>query len=141
MYSTVTPREAKRLIDEEGYTYVDVRTEQEFVGGHAAGAVNVPVAFAGMVPNRDFLGVVEANFPKDARLVVACKSGGRSARAAEMLARSGYTNVVNMDGGFHGRYDMTGSLVQAGWAGEELPVSTENGEGASYASMASRRNA
>src|SRR3954453_18841208 len=99
MYKNVTPAEAKRLIDEEGYRYVDVRTEEEFEAGHPAGAVNVPVAFAGMRPNREFVGVVEANFPKDAKLVLGCKSGGRSARAAEMLVDSGYASVVNMDGG------------------------------------------
>jgi rhodanese-related sulfurtransferase len=138
MHSTDTPREAKRLIDEESYKYLDVRTEQEFAAGHPEGAVNIPIVFAGMAPNRDFLRVVEANFPKDAHLVVGCKSGGRSARAAQMLEGAGYSDVVNMDGGFHGRFDQMGSLVQAGWADEQLPVSDENGEGTSYASLAAR---
>lgn len=141
MFSNVIPREAKRLIDEEGYRYVDVRTEEEFVAGHADGAVNVPVAFAGMRPNPEFVPVVEANFAKDEKLVLGCKSGGRSARAAEMLVNAGFENVVNMDGGFHGRYDPAGSLAQAGWSAEGLPTSTENGEGTSYASLAGRRGA
>ena len=141
MYSTVTPTEAKRLIDEEGYTYLDVRTVEEFEASHADGAANIPVVFAGMAPNPNFLPVVQANYPTDARLVVACRSGGRSARAADILTRAGYESVANMDGGFHGRYDPMGSLVQAGWAQEQLPVSTESAEGTTYASLAARRNA
>ena len=35
--TSVTPREAKRLVDEEGYTYVDVRSVPEFEQGHPAG--------------------------------------------------------------------------------------------------------
>src|SRR5687767_13989883 len=100
MVSNVTPTEAKRLIDDEGYTYLDVRTVEEFDGGHPAGAYNVPVVHAGMLPNGEFVAVVEATFPKDARLVVGCQSGGRSARAAALLASCGYEHVVNMDGGF-----------------------------------------
>jgi rhodanese-related sulfurtransferase len=128
------------MIDEEGYRYVDVRTEEEFAMGHPDGAVNVPVVYAGMRPNPEFLAVVEASYPKDAKLVLGCKSGGRSARAAGLLIGAGYTDVVNMDGGFHGRYDQMGSLVQAGWSQEGLPTSTDNGDGTSYASLAARRS-
>jgi rhodanese-related sulfurtransferase len=138
MISNVTPREAKRLVDDEGYAYIDVRTEEEFASGHPEGAVNIPVAFAGMVPNPNFVGVVAANFAPESRLVLGCKSGGRSARAAEMLAAAGYTSVVNMDGGFGGRFSPTGALVQPGWREEGLPISSENGEGVSYRSLASR---
>ena len=59
MYKTVTPKEAKNLL-ENGYRYLDVRTEREFAEGHAEGAVNIPIAGEGMVPNPDFVDVVEA---------------------------------------------------------------------------------
>lgn len=134
MYKTVKPSQAKELID-QGYSYVDVRTEGEFEEGHPEGAVNVPLLHNGMVPNTEFLDVMKANFSSDAKLVVGCKSGGRSARAAEMLTGAGYSDVVNMDGGFHGRYDPAGNLVQSGWSQEDLPTSTEIGEGSSYASL------
>jgi rhodanese-related sulfurtransferase len=126
MYKTVTPTEAQRLL-EEGYTYVDVRSEGEYAAGHPEGARNVPVAHAdamGMRPNPDFLSDMERAFPKDSKLVVGCKSGGRSARACEMLEGAGYTDVVNMDGGFHGRYHPGGGLAQPGWTQEGLPTRT-----------------
>ena len=46
MSKTVTPEEAKALLD-QGYVYVDVRSEQEFESGHPAGALNVPISFMG----------------------------------------------------------------------------------------------
>jgi rhodanese-related sulfurtransferase len=128
MVANVTPAEAKRLIDDEGYAYLDVRTVEEFDAGHPAGAYNVPIVHAGMTPNGEFVSVVEAAFPKDAHLVVGCKSGGRSARAAEILASRGYENVVNMDGGFHGRFSPFGELAQSGWAQEGLPTETTSDE-------------
>lgn len=37
--------------------------------------------------------------PKDQKVVMVCKSGGRSLRAAGFLVNHGYTNVVNMQHG------------------------------------------
>jgi rhodanese-related sulfurtransferase len=142
MYKTVTPKEARVLLNDEGYRYIDVRSEVEYGQGHAVGASNVPLLHmqpgVGMVPNPAFVEVMEANFPKDAKLVLACKAGGRSARACEMLERVGYTDVVNMDGGYSGRYDPMGSLVQSGWTQENLPTTTEIEDGTSYESLAAK---
>ena len=79
----------------EGWTYLDVRSIPEFDQGHPVGAVNIPLLhFQGgrMVPNAAFQRVVEATFPKDTKLVVGCKSGGRSLQAAGLLEASGYTS-------------------------------------------------
>lgn len=43
----------------------------------------------------------ELTTKRDARIIVACASGGRSVLAAETLERMGYTNVVSMAGGFN----------------------------------------
>lgn len=123
----VSPAEAKRMIDEEGYLYVDVRSEPEFAAGHPVGAQNVPVMQAGprgMTQNRAFLDVVEALYPKDTKIVVGCRSGGRSLRAAEMLIASGYTAVVDQRAGFEGARDAFGQVSEAGWQPEGLPVAT-----------------
>ena len=69
-----TPPDVKDLLDEHpDAVYLDVRTESEFVAGHPTGAINVPVAFPGaggqMAVNPDFLKVVEAVIPKDAKVV------------------------------------------------------------------------
>jgi rhodanese-related sulfurtransferase len=136
----VTPDEAHKLLSDEGYRYLDVRTEGEFADGHPATAVNVPVVFPDrgtgqMALNPDFLTVVEAHLPKDTKLVVGCLSGGRSQRAAELLTQAGYAHVVNMQGGFGGARDQTGRSVVAGWAERGLPVCKDCGAENSYAGL------
>src|SRR5262245_16291244 len=101
----IAPEEARDLIDKDGYVYLDVRSVPEFAAGHPTGAYNVPLLDmgpGGMVDNPDFLKVVEKNFEKGAKLVVGCKAGGRSARAAALLERAGYTNVVDQRNGYDG---------------------------------------
>lgn len=128
----ITPAEAKKLLDENNdYVYLDVRSVAEFVAGHAPGAMNIPIAEPNpatgqMEPNPDFLSVVEATIPRDAKLIVGCKSGGRSARAAAMLFQTGYANVHNMVGGFGGAVGPDGMVVTKGWSMLGYPV--ERGE-------------
>ena len=128
--TTVGVSEARRLQTEEGYTYVDVRSVPEFENGHPEGACSVPLlhlnaATRQMQPNPDFLAVMQAHFPTDAKLLVGCQMGGRSARAAQLLASAGYETAVNVDGGFGGRRDpATGRVMAEGWAGAGLPVET-----------------
>jgi rhodanese-related sulfurtransferase len=120
----VSPAEAKDLVD-QGWTYLDVRSEPEFAAGHPKGAHNVPIAHSGprgMQPNPDFLNVVEALYPKDARLVVGCQAGGRSLRAAETLAAAGYTQIIDQRAGFGGARDSFGQVSEPGWAAAGLPV-------------------
>jgi rhodanese-related sulfurtransferase len=126
MVKRVSPGEAKTLMDKEDYTYLDVRSVPEFESGHPTGALNVPLNHAGptgMTPNPDFLAVVEKAFPKDARLVVGCKGGGRSARAAALLEERGFTNVVDQTNGFEGKQLPTG-VMEPGWRPSGLPTSS-----------------
>ncbi|MDZ4774331.1 MAG: rhodanese-like domain-containing protein [Planctomycetota bacterium] len=119
------PAEAKALVDSnQGWTYLDVRSVDEFSGGHPVGAWNIPVLHRGpmgMTPNADFVAVVAKTFPKTAKLVVGCASGVRSVRACEMLEAAGYTELVNMEGGFMGSRDDFGRAIP-GWASSGLPV-------------------
>ena len=123
----VSPAEARDLIDTQGYVYVDVRSVPEFAAGHPQGAYNVPLMNmgpGGMAPNPDFMAVMAA-FPKDAKLIVGCKAGGRSARAAAMLESAGYTNVIDQRAGFEGAPDpATGRIAEPGWRPAGLPVAT-----------------
>lgn len=119
-YKTVKPAEAKAMLErDEGWTYLDVRTVEEFEGGHPSAALNVPFAVRDasgrMVPNPDFVPVVKRRFAKDARLIVGCAAGGRSRHACEQLLTEGYTGLVNMHGGFSGARDETGAVVERGW--------------------------
>lgn len=79
---------------------VDVRTADEFASGHIPGAINIPV---------DQVGQRLAEFPTDQPIVLYCRSGNRSAQAANTLAAAGYTNL----------YDL-GGIVQ--WQAAGLPV-------------------
>ena len=124
----VSPAEARDLMDKEGYVYVDVRSLPEFAAGHPKGAFNVPLMNmgpGGMTPNPEFLTVMGA-FPRDAKLIVGCQAGGRSARAAAMLESAGYTDVVDQRAGFEGAPDpSSGRVSEPGWRPAGLPVSTE----------------
>jgi molybdopterin/thiamine biosynthesis adenylyltransferase/rhodanese-related sulfurtransferase len=76
-----------------GAVVVDVREAEEFAVGHLPGAKHVPRSYLetrieGVVPDRD------------ARVILYCASGNRSAFGARTLAQDmGYTNVASMTGG------------------------------------------
>ena len=126
MAKLVSPAEAKALV-EQGFTYVDVRSTQEFEAGHPAGAVHVALmerGAGGMAPNPRFLELVTARFPKDSKLVLGCEAGGRSARAAAVLEANGYTELADQRAGFGGRRDPAGRVVEPGWRDAGLPVAT-----------------
>ena len=81
---------------------LDVREPAEFEKGHIPGAVLAP---RGMLewyadPTTPYA-KPELTTKRDARIIVACASGGRSMLASETLKKMGYTNVVNMAGGFN----------------------------------------
>ena len=140
----VDVKQAHALQSNEGYTYVDVRSTPEYDQGHPAGAHNVPLldldpATRQMLPNADFATVMQASYAPDAKLLIGCQMGGRSARAADILAAAGYTDVSNVAGGFGGARDrMTGQVLSEGWAAAGLPVETDPTPGGSYAELRQR---
>lgn len=71
---------------------LDVRQPSEFESGHIKGATLIPL---GALPDR------LAEIPKDRPIVVYCRSGNRSARAAAFLKEQGYTKVENLSGGMN----------------------------------------
>lgn len=72
---------------------VDVREPSEVAEGSLPGAVNIPL---GDLPAR--IGELDP----DRRVVLLCRSGGRSGQAAEFLSASGFGDVVNLAGGMLG---------------------------------------
>jgi len=130
-------REARRLQTDDDHTYVDVRSVPEYERGHPEGAHNVPLLHfdpqtGQMRPNPDFLAVMQANFPSDAKLLIGCQVGGRSGKAALILADAGYA-PVNVKGGFGGRTDpATGQVIDEGWSEAGLPVAVGASEDGSY---------
>lgn len=127
MIERISPAEAKKRLD-AGWIYLDVRSVPEFEQGHPSGAYNVPLLHmgrGGMEPNGEFLGVVMKTFPKTAKLVVGCKSGGRSLKAAQMLKAEGYSSIVDQRAGFRGAHDPFGQMTERGWVACGLPQSTK----------------
>ena len=85
----VTPEQAKKMV-EGGARLLDVRSVEEFDSGHLDGALNIPVD---ELEKR--LSELE---PKGQGVVVYCRSGMRSARAAKTLAAAGFSEVGDLGG-------------------------------------------
>ena len=137
-HSRISPAEAAQLVTEQGYAYLDVRSEPEFALEHAAGAYNVPLEHAapgGRAPNPDFLAVVSAAFARDRGLVVGCQSGARSKRAAEQLVHAGFSCVVEQRAGHGGTRDAFGRPSEAGWKAAGLPCASTPEPGRDYAAL------
>ncbi len=91
-YRQITMDEAVVMMKEkENYIILDVRTKEEFDGGHIPGAINVA---------NEEIGTEEINeLPdKNQLILVYCRSGRRSKEASEKLVKLGYTNVVEFGG-------------------------------------------
>ena len=77
----------------ESILLVDVRTPQEYEAGHLENAQNINWFDADFAENF-------SEIDKDEIIYVYCKVGGRSAQAQEKLISMGYTNVINLEGGY-----------------------------------------
>ncbi|MFV2197932.1 rhodanese-like domain-containing protein [Nocardiopsis sp. LOL_012] len=73
----------------EGACLLDVREDDEWSAGHAPGAVHIPLGL---------LGQRAGEVPKDTKVYVVCRVGGRSAQAAMALNQAGW-DAVNVAGG------------------------------------------
>lgn len=134
----VEPSEAAQLMA-RGYRCVDVRSIPEFEAGHPRGAYNIPFMHrgpAGMTPNAAFAAVIARSFDKRDKLLMFCRSGNRSLRAAELLTGQGYTDVIDVRGGWLGEAGPAGQVVVRGWEALALPIAHEAEAGRSYAELA-----
>ncbi len=89
---SVTPAQATMLINRDDALVVDVREPPEYGGGHVLGARNVPLA-------RVEAAGADLAKRKDKPVIVYCETGNRSASAAAMLRKHGFTRVFNLSGG------------------------------------------
>ncbi|GAB3014620.1 rhodanese-like domain-containing protein [Streptomyces pseudoechinosporeus] len=77
----------------DGDFLLDVREDDEWQAGHAAGALHIPIS--------EFVaryGELTEAAPQDGRIHVICRSGSRSAQVAMYLVQQGI-DAVNVDGG------------------------------------------
>ncbi|MGD9254608.1 MAG: rhodanese-like domain-containing protein [Chromatiales bacterium] len=104
----------------DGAVIIDVRTIEEYVGGHPPGAYSIPFPhvnnrqcsnpespchgdYIGQTPE-DFVNAVNGlGLPKDTQIITMCRTGFRSVLAGNLLAGDDYTNVQNMWEGFKGK--------------------------------------
>jgi len=87
---SISPEEVFGIMENgEDYLIVDVRTVGEYNEGHLEGALLIPV---------DELEGRLNELPMDKPVIVYCRSGSRSRRAAETLVNNGYTMVYDMGG-------------------------------------------
>jgi rhodanese-related sulfurtransferase len=90
-WKSITPGDARALIGRDDVVLLDVRTQEEFGEAHIGGAVLLPY---------DAIAADSGGLPADkaATVIVYCRSGRRSAIAAETLANLGYTSVYDLGG-------------------------------------------
>lgn len=85
LFSGNQPVDMKQLID-EGAVILDVRTKEEYAGGHVKGSINIP------------LNMLEANLKKldkNKPIIACCASGMRSSSAKNFLQAQGFQKVYN----------------------------------------------
>ena len=83
---------------------LDVRTAQEFKGGHIPGAVNIDIN------SPDFEKKI-GELDKDKTYLVHCAAGGRSARACQKLEKMGFRELYDLSPGFRG-WEKAGKPVE-----------------------------
>ena len=121
---TIEPFSAWALFVAGNAVIVDVRTKEElhFVG-QVPDALHVAWATGtAMTRNPRFVREVEAKVPKDKVVLLLCRSGKRSALAAEALSKAGYGSAFNIADGFEGEIDEKQQRGrQGGWRLAGLP--------------------
>ncbi|WP_420992204.1 rhodanese-like domain-containing protein [Cupriavidus sp. 30B13] len=120
----VTPQQAWALFSAGDAVLVDVRTaeERKFVG-YVPDSAHVPWATGtSLTRNPRFVRELEAKTGKDAVVLLLCRSGNRSALAAEAAAKAGLANVFNVLEGFEGDLDERQRRGKSGgWRFHDLP--------------------
>lgn len=120
----LSPEEAWSLFQRGEGILIDVRTfeERKFVG-HVPESRHVAWQLgAALIKNPRFVRELEQKASKDEILILLCRSGKRSAAAAEAAVKAGFLNVFNVLEGFEGERDESQHRGEAGgWRRRGLP--------------------
>ena len=143
LYVTAKEAYAKWQAEPEKVKIIDVRTPEEYLFvGHPTMAWKIPVAVQiyewdaekkkyPMKPLTDFVSRVQTLAKPDDMLMVMCRSGGRSAIAANFLAKAGFKNVYNIIDGMEGDANADSDTVaqalplKDGWKNSGCPWTKE----------------
>ena len=99
-YMKISAEDAKEIMDStDDFVLIDVREDDEYAGGHIAGALLIPY---GEIEERAENELMD----KDQTILVYCRSGRRSAIAAQTLTELGYTDVRDFGGIIDWSYDI-----------------------------------
>lgn len=104
---SVTPHEAWALVGQGDAVLVDVRSaeERKFVG-HVGESRHVAwMTGISLTRNPRFAKELENKVGKDETILLLCRSGKRSAAAAEAATKAGFRKVFNVQEGFEGDLD------------------------------------
>ena len=146
LYMTAQDAYNERMENPKASLFVDVRTraELEFVGMTNMVDINIPYMVHDpesfnekknkfvSEPNSNFSiafsdSIKRKGFNKDSKIIVMCRSGSRSAKAANLLSQLGYKNVYSVVDGFEGdkaKSGLTkGQRTVNGWKNAGLPWS------------------
>jgi len=138
--------------------FIDVRTpaELEFIGAPKMINANVPYMLNDFsdwdvkkkrfkkLPNSNFTVLMEEQLEengmsKDDKIILMCRSGSRSAKAANLLHMAGYSNVYTVVDGFEGDKSKSaktkGQRVVNGWKNANLPWTYKHDETKMYVSL------
>ena len=98
-YHKISAEEAYEMMASQKVMVVDVRTREEYDGGHIENAV--------LVPNESIGNEMPEALPdKEATLLVYCRSGRRSKDAAQKLLALGYQNIYDFGGVIDWPYEL-----------------------------------
>nr|AKM76378.1 rhodanese/cell cycle control phosphatase superfamily protein [Geranium phaeum] len=131
--------EAKQLVNNEGYSIVDVRDKSQFDRAHINNCYHVPLFienkdndlgtivkrqlhnnFSGLFyglpftkPNPEFVQTVKSQLPPESKVLIVCQEGLRSASAADRLEQAGFENIACITSGLQsvkpGTFESVGS--------------------------------
>lgn len=100
-FKEISPTDAQTALGDKNAQFIDVRTQEEYSGGHAANALNFPL---------DGLEQDLTKLNKDEPVYVICATGRRSRTAAEILSQRGFKKVFSIAGG------------TSAWSAANLPI-------------------
>ena len=92
VYRKISAEEARHMMESEAqYIILDVRTDEEYYERRIPGAI--------LIPDYEIVSRAKSELPdKSAHIFIYCRSGRRSANAANELVKMGYTNVYDFGG-------------------------------------------
>jgi rhodanese-related sulfurtransferase len=151
---TMDATEASQWMNQwpKGTLFVDVRTQDEiaFVGAPSGVDAHVPYLQVAqparwdsnkdryvMEPNAQFAQAIQQQLAakgldKSSPILLICREGNRSARAADLLAAAGYTAVYSVTDGYEGDASQSGERRINGWRNAHLPWNLNTAQKIAY---------